>query len=79
MNKYLSLAQLVARRATTISDPPTYAVLEQVKAEVTCYLGGDERSIADIGNTPQESPVWLIPGFGYAPVRENDELGRFTR
>ena len=72
MNKYISLTQLIVRRATVIQDPPSYALLEKVRAEVTCYQGNSERGIADIGRTPQESPVWFIPGFGYAPVREHD-------
>jgi hypothetical protein len=72
MNKYISLTQLIVRRATVIQDPPSYALLEKVRAEVTCYQADNERSLADIGHTPQESPVWFIPGFGYAPVREHD-------
>jgi hypothetical protein len=74
MNKYLSLAQLLNRRATAIQNPPTRSILAQAAAEVVCYLGGGERTIADIGVIPQESLVWIIRGFGYAPVRENDDL-----
>ena len=79
MNKFISLAQLMDRRARTILDPPTEAVLQKVRAEVAYYLnGGGERSLADINTIPQESPAWLISGFGYAPVRVNDNLEIFA-
>ena len=55
MNKFISLAQLMDRRARSIQDPPTEAVLQKVRAEVAYYLnGGGERSLADINTTPQE-------------------------
>ena len=79
MNKFISLAQLMDRRARSIQDPPTEAVLQKVRAEVAYYLnGGGERSLADINTIPQESPAWLISGFGYAPVRLNDNLEIFA-
>ncbi|MCX6067937.1 MAG: hypothetical protein NT121_19640 [Chloroflexi bacterium] len=80
MNKFISLAQLIDRRARTIQDPPTKFVLQKVRLEVAYYLnGGGERSLVDINTTPQEAPVWLISGFGYAPVRENDDLEMFAQ
>ena len=79
MNKFTSLTQLMDRRARSIQNPPTEDVLQEVRAEVTYYLNVDgERSIANINTTPQESPAWLIPGFGYAPARANDCLEIFV-
>jgi hypothetical protein len=79
MNKFISLTQLIDRRARSIQNPPTEGVLQKVRAEVTyCMNVGGERSIADINTTPQVSPAWLIPGFGYAPARANDNLEIFA-
>ena len=78
MNKFISLAKLMDRRARIIQDPPSEKVFQQVKSEVICYMGGGERSMADINNTPQEAPVWFIPGLGYAPVRQTDNLDIFA-
>jgi hypothetical protein len=79
MNKFTSLTQLIDRRARSIQDPPTKDVLQKARAEVTYYMNVEgERSIADINTTPQESPAWLIPGFGYAPAQVNDNLEIFA-
>lgn len=77
MNKFTCMAQLVRQRASQAQNPPTRVALAQAAAEVVCYLGGGERTIADIGVIPQEAPVWIIPGFGYAPIREIDNLEEF--
>ena len=74
MNKYIAVSQLILARARAVSGvaKPTQMQLAQAETEVTCYLGGGERCLADINTIPQESPAWLIPGFGYAPVRPAD-------